>query len=102
MGRHRKQSRQQNAFGEQSDYIAQQCAKRAFWTAYTIDKYLSVVFGRPRLLHAVEIDQEFPDRVNDEDMGSNGHLMSDGNDECHITSSICHAKDVEPSIRTDL
>ncbi|KAL2851644.1 fungal-specific transcription factor domain-containing protein [Aspergillus pseudodeflectus] len=92
LGLHRKQFRQQNAFGEQSDYITQQCAKRVFWTAYTIDKYLSVVFGRPRLLHDVEIDQEFPDTVNDEDMGPDGPLMSDGSDECHITSLICHAK----------
>jgi hypothetical protein len=92
LGLHRKQSRQQNAFGGQSDYVARQCAKRVFWTAYTIDKYLSVVFGRPRLLHDVEIDQEFPDPVNDEDMGPTGPLMSDGNDECHITSLIFHAK----------
>ncbi|KAL3486224.1 fungal-specific transcription factor domain-containing protein [Aspergillus germanicus] len=92
LGLHRRQSRQQNAFGEQSNYVAQQCAKRVFWTAYTIDKYLSVVFGRPRLLHDVEIDQEFPDPVNDEDMGRTGPLMSDGNDESHITSLIFHAK----------
>jgi hypothetical protein len=97
LGLHRKQFRHQNAFGEQSDYITQQCAKRVFWTAYTIDKYLSVVFGRPRLLHDVEIDQEFPDTVNDEDMGPNGPLLSDGSDECHITSLICHAKYVPTS-----
>ncbi|KAJ0417561.1 fungal-specific transcription factor domain-containing protein [Aspergillus carlsbadensis] len=92
LGLHRKQFRRTNSFGEQSDYITQQCAKRAFWTAYTVDKYLSVVFGRPRLLHDVEIDQEFPDAINDEDMGPNGPLMSDGSSECHITSLIFHAK----------
>ncbi|KAL2816723.1 fungal-specific transcription factor domain-containing protein [Aspergillus granulosus] len=92
LGLHRKQFRQQNIFREQSDYIDQQCAKRVFWTAYTIDKYLSVVFGRPRLLHDVEIDQEFPDPINDEDMGSSGPLTSDASDECHISSLICHAK----------
>ncbi|KAL2862465.1 transcription factor domain-containing protein [Aspergillus lucknowensis] len=92
LGLHRKQFRQTNSFGEQLDYITQQCAKRAFWTAYTIDKYLSVVFGRPRLLHDVEIDQEFPETVNDEDMASDGPLLSDGSDECHVTSLVCHAK----------
>ncbi|KAL2835650.1 fungal-specific transcription factor domain-containing protein [Aspergillus pseudoustus] len=92
LGLHRKQSRKQNALREPSEYITQQCAKRVFWTAYTIDKYLSVVFGRPRLMQDIEIDQEFPDNVNDEDMSPNGPLRVDGRDECHVASLICHAK----------
>lgn len=95
LGLHRRQHRQQQpgtAFGERSDYIAHQCAKRVFWTAYTIDKYLSVVFGRPRLLHDDEIDQDFPDTVNDEEMGTHGPSTSEANEESHIISLIFHAK----------
>ncbi|GAA3299377.1 hypothetical protein GCM10020218_088890 [Dactylosporangium vinaceum] len=93
LGLHRRQHRQPStSFGERSDYIAHQCAKRVFWTAYTIDKYLSVVFGRPRLLHDDEIDQDFPDTVNDEEMGAHGPSTSDANEESHIISLIFHAK----------
>jgi hypothetical protein len=33
---------------------------------YILDKYLSIMFGRPRLLHDEDIDQELPDETNDE------------------------------------
>ncbi|KAL4733211.1 fungal-specific transcription factor domain-containing protein [Aspergillus similis] len=92
LGLHRKQFRQHSVFGGQADYIEQQCAKRVFWTAYTIDKYISVVLGRPRLIHNEGIDQEFPDPVNDEDMGPDGRLTSEAREECHVSSLICHAK----------
>ncbi|KAL4746632.1 hypothetical protein BDW72DRAFT_207160 [Aspergillus terricola var. indicus] len=92
LGLHRKQFRQQSAFGGEANYIEQQCAKRVFWTAYTIDKYISVVLGRPRLMHDEGIDQEFPDPVNDEDMGPDGRLISDAREECHVSSLIYHAK----------
>ncbi|KAL4863849.1 hypothetical protein BDV12DRAFT_201716 [Aspergillus spectabilis] len=93
LGLHRRQSRQQTAsLRDQSDYIAHQCAKRVFWTAYIIDKYLSVVFGRPRLLHDDEIDQEFPDTVNDEDMGPHGPSATEAKEESHIISLIFHSK----------
>ncbi|KAL4768642.1 fungal-specific transcription factor domain-containing protein [Aspergillus nidulans var. acristatus] len=92
LGLHRKQHRQHSALGGQADYIEQQCAKRVFWTAYTIDKYISVVLGRPRLMHDEGIDQEFPDLVNDENMGPDGRLTSDAREECHVSSLIHHAK----------
>jgi hypothetical protein len=92
LGLHRKQHRQHSALGGQVDYIEQQCAKRVFWTAYTIDKYISVVLGRPRLMHDEGIDQEFPDLVNDENMGPDGRLTSDAREECHVSSLIHHAK----------
>lgn len=93
LGLHRRQHRQPStSFGERSDYITHQCARRVFWTAYTIDKYLSVVFGRPRLLHDDEIDQDFPDTVNDEEMETHGPSATEANEESHIISLIFHAK----------
>jgi hypothetical protein len=59
---------------------------------YTIDKYLAVVFGRPRLYHDDDIDQEYPDRVNDEEMTPQGPSASEPTEDCHIDSLIFHAK----------
>ncbi|KAL5340978.1 fungal-specific transcription factor domain-containing protein [Aspergillus crustosus] len=93
LGFHRRQSRQHNgSLREQPDFIAHQCAKRVFWSAYIIDKYLSVVFGRPRLLHDDEIDQEFPDTINDEDMSQQGPSTAEANEESHVISLIFHSK----------
>lgn len=81
------------------DYILTQCRKRTFWVCYTIDKYLAVVFGRPRLYHDDDINQDFPDCVNDEDMNPDGPATDDegggGHNaglDCHIDSLIAHAK----------
>lgn len=94
LGLNRRRSQKQNvSFRSMSnDFVTLQCAKRVFWVAYIIDKYLSVVFGRSRLLHDEDIDQEFPDCVNDEDMGPCGPLTSEALEDCHIDSLILHAK----------
>jgi hypothetical protein len=34
--------------------------KRAFWTAYTLDKYMSGMLGRPQALNDEDIDQVRP------------------------------------------
>ncbi|KAL4932423.1 Zn(II)2Cys6 transcription factor [Aspergillus undulatus] len=93
LGLHRRQPRKANvSLPAHLDYITCQCGKRVFWTAYIIDKYLSVVFGRPRLMHDDEIDEDFPDPVNDEDMGPHGASTEDPREECHIISLVSHAK----------
>jgi hypothetical protein len=48
--------------------IDQECRKRAFWSAYILDRYLSVMKGRPSIFRDEDIDQEHPVNVNDEDM----------------------------------
>lgn len=78
-------------------YIQTQCSLRTFWTAYILDNYLGVVFGRPRHFHDEDIDQDLPDRVEDEDMTALG--PSDAGDgpapDSHIDALIFHAKWVE-------
>ncbi|KFA46885.1 hypothetical protein S40293_03655 [Stachybotrys chartarum IBT 40293] len=94
IGLHRKSTRHR-AGGSKSptmDYITLECYKRTFWVAYTIDKYLAVVFGRPRFYHSDDADQDFPDRVNDEDMTSNGPGLSEPQMDCHVDSMIFHAR----------
>ncbi|KAJ5183379.1 hypothetical protein N7492_000995 [Penicillium capsulatum] len=74
------------------NYITSQCSKRTFWVAYIIDRYLSVVFGRPRLYQEEDIDQEFPESVNDEDMTPQGPLTPEEGNDCHIESLMFHAR----------
>lgn len=94
LGLHRRRSRKQSVSFKSmgSDFITLQCAKRTFWVAYTIDKYLSVVFKRPQLLHDEDIDQDFPESVNDEDMKPFGPVVSEASEDCHTDSLIFHAK----------
>ncbi|RAR11458.1 fungal specific transcription factor domain-containing protein [Stemphylium lycopersici] len=91
LGLHRRDDRKRHASAPKRDYINEQCRKRTFWVAYTLDKYLGVIFGRPRHYHDDDIDQTFPDVVNDEDMGSTGPRTTSAED-CHIESLVCHAR----------
>jgi hypothetical protein len=88
LGLHRRSGKKR----KRADYITLELRKRVFWVAYTIDIYLSVVFGRPRHFHDDDIDVEFPASVNDEQMTPEGPLNADPQDDCHIDALICHAK----------
>lgn len=93
LGLHRRSNRQGNARDAPGpDYITVQCQRRVFWVAYTIDKYLSVVFGRPRQYRDEDIDQEFPDCVNDEDMTPHGQSTGEPKEDCYVDSVVFHAK----------
>lgn len=76
-----------------TDYIHTQCGIRTFWSAYILDNYLGVVFGRPRHFHDEDIDQAFPDRVNDEDMTAEGPgNIPENPEDCAVDSLVFHAK----------
>lgn len=92
LGLHRRGHRRRQIL--QRDFIEEQCRKRTFWVAYTLDKYLGAIFGRPRHYHDDDIDQDFPDPINDEDMAASGPRKPDidATDDCHINSLIYHAK----------
>lgn len=47
------------------DAITHECAKRVFWSAFTLDKYLSAIFGRPSALQDDDADQDLPSIVDD-------------------------------------
>lgn len=42
-----------------------ECRRNVFWSAYTLDKYLSAALGRPRIFRDEDIDQELPSCVDD-------------------------------------
>ncbi len=73
-------------------YIEIECQKRVFWSAYIVDRYLSVILGRPRTLNDEDIDQELPDEINDEDMTPNGPRPTRSFGDCTESASIHHAK----------
>ncbi|EGX90921.1 C6 transcription factor, putative [Cordyceps militaris CM01] len=76
-----------------TDYVQRQGRLRTFWTAYILDNYLGVVFGRPRHFHDEDIDQEFPDRANDDDMTALGPSDTPHTPmSCHVDALIFHAK----------
>ncbi|KAL1882091.1 hypothetical protein VTK73DRAFT_2500 [Phialemonium thermophilum] len=94
LGLHRRAGKMKHGSSRSSkpDYVNAQCRKRTFWSAYIIDKYLSVVFGRPMQHRDEDIDQDFPDCVNDEDMTPQGPSGTEPQEDCHLDASIFHAK----------
>ncbi|KAL5342843.1 fungal-specific transcription factor domain-containing protein [Aspergillus crustosus] len=65
LGLHSRRSRRDD---NGVDMIKRECRRRLMWCSYTLDKYLSVILGRPRLWHDGDIDEELPARVNDADL----------------------------------
>lgn len=93
LGLHRKSGKRRlDASAE--NYIVVQCRRRTFWTAYILDKYLGVIFGRPRHYNDDEIDQEMPDSINDEDMTPSGVKdgYKRGRKDCATDALIFHSK----------
>lgn len=92
LGMHRRDRKGRNDTSTQ-DYVYKQCRKRTFWTAYILDKYLGVVMGRPRHFHDDDLDQDYPDCINDADMSVDGsRLPDDSNDDCAIDAFVCNIK----------
>ncbi|GAQ03292.1 hypothetical protein ALT_0613 [Aspergillus lentulus] len=88
LGLHRKYPAKMSKHG--NSYLEQQLRKRIFWSAYTLDKYLSVMFGRPRLLHDEDTDQELPDEINDEDILEEDPRRRTGSPDCMMIASVLH------------
>lgn len=88
MGLHRRWPAKLSKNGD--TYLEQELRKRIFWSAYTLDKYLSVMFGRPRLLHDEDIDQELPREISDEDMLQEDPQKRTGSADSMMTASVLH------------
>ncbi|KAK7703195.1 hypothetical protein SLS64_009171 [Diaporthe eres] len=91
LGMHRRDRKGRSDLSSQ-DYVYKQCRKRTFWTAYILDKYLGVVMGRPRHFHDDDLDQDYPDRVNDSDMSIDGCTSDDDSNDCAIDAFVCNIK----------
>ncbi|PVH73729.1 hypothetical protein DL98DRAFT_659284 [Cadophora sp. DSE1049] len=60
LGLHRRQVYQPSSTNQSN--ITLEYRKRVFWSAYTLDRYLSVILGRPRIFRDEDIDQPLPGR----------------------------------------
>lgn len=94
LGLHRRATRRRQLASGRLDYLQSQLGMRTFWTAYMLDKYLGVVFGRPRHYHDEDIDQDYPDQLEDEDMTPEGPVAQTDEAQagCHNDALVFHAK----------
>lgn len=96
LGLHRKCLARSSKRG--TTYLEQELRKRIFWSAYTLDKYLSVMFGRPRLLHDEDIDQKLPDEVSDDDLLQENFERRTGSPDCMMIASVLHFRLVSTAL----
>lgn len=90
IGLHRKR-RREHSLGV-DDFVDQECRKRVFWCAYSLDNYLSAALGRPRMFHDNEIDQELPAIANDSQIKTNAILPATSSAQSIMLAPVYHAK----------
>lgn len=73
-----------------ADPIEEQCRRRLFWCSYVVDKYLSIMLGRPRLLRDDDMDQEMPDCIDDERLTSGKPRSLDT--DCEMSGALAHMR----------
>ncbi|KAJ5085482.1 hypothetical protein N7532_010253 [Penicillium argentinense] len=91
LGLHRKQTHSRAIASLASTKVAIECSKRVLWCSFTLDEYLSLILGRPRLLREEDIDQDYPTLVNDEQIDAHpprSRLQRN----CLMDAPVCHAK----------
>lgn len=86
LGLHRRR-----ILGEKTSLIIRECQRRLFWSMYTTDRYMSVMFGRPRWIQDDDISQEYPLSVNDEDLTATD-IISPGQNDCLEDAAVFHSK----------
>ncbi|KAK0737267.1 fungal-specific transcription factor domain-containing protein [Apiosordaria backusii] len=94
LGLHRRRGRNRGLgpdITDNPDYAKVQCERRTFWATYIIDKEISLMSGRPCHFSNEAVDQEFPDPVNDEDMGPEGPFRPHLGD-CYLEAGTEQAK----------
>ncbi|KAK3623873.1 hypothetical protein LTR56_021329 [Elasticomyces elasticus] len=70
--------------------LVQELVKRTFWAVATLDTYMSIMLGRPALLHDADIGQRYPQALDDEQICEGPQIDMVG--DRVITGSILHAK----------
>ncbi|KAI6808034.1 hypothetical protein KC332_g13156 [Hortaea werneckii] len=75
------------------DIIIQECRKRTFWAMSTLDTYLSIILGRPVLIHDADCDQQLPAELDDEELSKPDIISrSSSSRDRIIAASILHAR----------
>ncbi len=68
------------------------CRRRVFWSAYTLDRYFSVILGRPRIIRDEDIDQALPSYLDETDLLKAGVSAKSGQSPRVADGPIYHAK----------
>ncbi|KAK9855198.1 hypothetical protein MYU51_002503 [Penicillium brevicompactum] len=85
LGFHSKRSR---IGSEVDDLIRKECQRRVLWCSYTLDKYLSIMLGRPRLWQDEDLDESLPTRINDQDLTR--YEMNPSKCDCLMDAPVFH------------
>lgn len=75
------------------DLVVRECRKRTFWAMSTLDVYLSVILGRPTLIHDADCDHLFPASLDDDELlySPSFDTTAEKKDRV-ILASVLHAK----------
>jgi len=92
LGMHRRNRRKRSTPFGTTKYIQIQCHIRTFWCTYILDRYLGVLFGRPRHFQDDDIDQDYPDRIDDDAPQTTDISESVDNSECHLDGFLWNIK----------
>ena len=88
LGLHRARS----LAGPVHDCIVQECKKRCYWVAYTVDTYFSVMLGRPALMSEQGVDQMYPELANDENITAETVRFGSVVRDCVQAAPVFHAR----------
>lgn len=72
--------------------IENECRRRVFWCAYTLDKYLAASLGRPRTFREEDIDQPLPSCIDDPYLSSIEIQTEPSQGQPVMVAAIAHAK----------
>ncbi|KAL1838766.1 hypothetical protein VTJ49DRAFT_2228 [Mycothermus thermophilus] len=94
IGLHRQRGRNRGLGPEivlSPEYAKVECEKRTFWSAFIIDRQLSMIMGRPPYFTSDTVSQVLPDPINDEDMGRAGPFRPHKED-CYVEALVEQVK----------
>ncbi|RWA05712.1 hypothetical protein EKO27_g9397 [Xylaria grammica] len=77
LGLYRGKKKPEGGLYPPTGFIELECGKRTYWAAYTLDRYLSAILGRPCAFHDDNIDQEPPAIVEDQNLNSDSIIADD-------------------------
>ncbi|KAJ5332179.1 uncharacterized protein N7506_005962 [Penicillium brevicompactum] len=75
-----------------SDHVENECRKRVFWCAYSLDVYLSAALGRPKIFHDEDIDQDLPACASDSQIVKSTILPNVSQGQNIMLAPVFHAK----------
>lgn len=94
LGLHRR--KRNGGYNFEIGLIEHECRKRTFWIAYILDRYLSLMGGRPRIIQDFDIDQELPARVDDIDLTDSEIRTRVGLFDSQMDAPLMHIKYSKP------